>query len=188
MSVSMKLASSVCLGLCISTLYGQATSTASRRFDLQMGGQFAYVNSDYSPQAFRGFGGYASLDFTPHLGVEIDFRQANSTEDSVYERTYEIGGRYHRSYGRFSPYAKLLYGRGVFNFVNSGVVVANLAYNEFVIGGGVDFALLPRVNLRADYQYQTWLSFPSNRLTPQLVSIGAAYRFPGELEKGNRFR
>lgn len=72
--------------------------------------------------------------------------------------------------------------------LNSGVVVANLAYNEYVIGGGVDFALLSRINLRADYEYQTWLSFPSNRLTPQLVSIGVAYHFPGELEKGNRFR
>ena len=184
----MKLAGLACLGLCVSRFQGQAISTASRRFDLQMGGQFAYVRSDYDPQAFRGFGGYATLDFTSHFGAEIDFRQANSQKDNVYERTYEVGGRYHRTYGRFSPYAKLLYGRGVFNFMDNGVVVANLAYNEFVIGGGVDFALLSRVKLRADYEYQTWFNFPPNGLTPQLVSIGLAYHFPGELEKGNRFR
>ncbi len=184
----IRFVSLVCLGLSLSALHGQATSTASRRFDVQAGGQFVYAKSDYYPQAFLGYGGYATVDFTPHFGGEIDYRQVNSRVDSAYERTYEVGGRYHRRYGRFSPYAKALYGRGVFNFINSGVVVANLAYNEFVFGGGVDYELLSRVNLRADYEFQHWMSFQPNGLTPQLISIGVAYHFPGELAKGRRFR
>lgn len=186
--MSKRIAGFLFFGLSIACAHGQATTTASRQFDLQIGGQGVYAKSDYYPQAFRGAGGYATLDFTTHFGVEIDFRQANSQSDAAYERTYEIGARYHRAYGRFSPYLKALYGRGVFNFINSGVVVANLAYNEFVFGGGTDFAVLRWLNLRADYEYQSWLSFQPNNLTPQLISVGVAYHFPGGLAKGRRFR
>jgi hypothetical protein len=180
-------------------LYGQATSTASRRFDLQAGGGFTIVKSDYYPQAFKGGAVYATLDFTYHFGAEIDFRQADASQDPTYERTYEIGGRYHREYGRFEPYAKGLYGRGVFNFVDdtydpvtgkmtSSKVVANLAYNEFAVGGGTDFHVLPWLNVRADYEYQIWHSFPPHGLSPQVLTFGVAYHFPGGLKKGRRFK
>lgn len=191
------------VGLCAvllssGALCGQATSTASRQFDLQIGGGYTIVKSDYNQQVdYRGPAVYATLDFKPHFGAEIDFRQASSPVDKAYERTYEVGARYHREYGRFEPYIKVLYGRGVFNFVRdtygangptSSVVVANLAYNEFAGGAGVDFHLLPYLNLRADYEYQMWHSFPPNGLTPQALTFGVAYHFPGGLAKGNRFR
>jgi opacity protein-like surface antigen len=178
-------------------LFGQATSTASRRFDLQVGGDFVYANSDYYPQKFKGAGVYATLDFSHRFGAEIDFREVKAPQDPTYEKTYEIGGRYHREYGRFEPYAKALYGRGVFNYVfdvtdkngviTNSTVIANLAYNEFAFGGGVDYHLLRRVNLRADYEYQMWHSFPPNGLSPQVFSFGVAYRFPGGLVRGNHF-
>jgi hypothetical protein len=166
---------------------GQATPTASKKFDLQVGGGLTLVNSDYGPKYFKGAAVYATLDFSPHFGAEIDFRQANDPLTAQYERTYEIGGRYHRTYGPFIPYLKAMYGRGVFNFVNGSVVVANLAYNEFALGGGADIAVLPWLNVRGDYEYQSWHSFPPNGLTPQVITIGVAYHFPGGLQKGRRF-
>lgn len=169
------------------SLFGQATTTASRRFDLQAGGQFVFSKSDYYAQLLKGAGVYATVDFTYHFGAEIDFRQVNSPIDSGYERTYEAGARYHRTYGRFSPYVKAMYGRGVFNFVQGSTVLANLAYNEFVGGAGTDIRILPYLNVRADYEYQTWRGFPQNGLTPQLFSIGAAYHFPGTLKRGRHF-
>jgi Outer membrane protein beta-barrel domain len=166
-------------------LLGQATSTASRRFDLQAGGGFVLDNSDYDPNKLKGFAFYSTLDVTHHFGGEIVFHQANSgTGDKVYERTYEIGPRYYRHYGRFAPYIKGMYGRGVFNFPNS---VANLAYNLFAGGGGVDVRILPYLNVRADYEYQTWRSFPPSGLTPQVITIGVAYHFPGDLRRGRHF-
>jgi hypothetical protein len=173
---------------CAGSLKAQATPTASKVFDAQVGGGFVLDNSDYGTRYYRGGGVYATLDFSTHFGAEIDFHQANYPLNAMYERTYEVGGRYHRTYGRFSPYAKALYGRGVFNFVYNGAVVANLAYNEFVAGGGVDYAVLPWLNVRGDYEYQSWHSFPPNGLSPQLFTIGVAYHFPGGLEKGKRFR
>ncbi len=172
----------------LGSLQGQATPTASKTFDLQAGGSFVLDHSDYGTREYRGGGVYATLDFTPHFGAEIDYRQANAPSSAQYERTYEIGGRYHRTYGPFSPYAKAMYGRGVFNYVYNGSVVANLAYNEFAFGGGVDYSVLRWLNVRADYEYQDWFSFPPSGLTPQVVTLGVAYHFPGGLGKGQRFR
>ncbi len=187
------------IGLCLmlsgcAALHGQAVATASRTFDLQVGGGLVLDHSDYETRMYRGGAIYSTLDFTSHFGAEIDFHQAASPVDKSYERTYEVGGRYHRTYGRFEPYGKVLYGRGVYNFVvdsynaNGSVarstVVANLAYNEFVFGGGTDFRVLPYLNVRADYEYQMWHGFPPSGLTPQLITIGVAYHFPGGLKRG----
>ena len=67
-----------------------------------------------------------------------------------------------------------MYGRGVFNFPND---VANLAYNLGAVAGGVDYNALRHVNVRVEYEYQHWFGFPPNALTPQLGTVGVAYRF-----------
>ncbi len=163
---------------------GQASSTADRRLDFQAGGGFSLVRSDYGGY-FKGFALYTTLDFSSHFGGEFVFHQARSPNGNhAAERTYEIGPRYYRTYGRFNPYVKAMYGRGVFNYPED---VANLAYNLFAAGAGVDYALLGRVNLRADYEYQRWLSFPPDGLTPMVFTIGVAYHFPGRLERGRHY-
>jgi opacity protein-like surface antigen len=159
--------------------FGQARPTASRAGDLQVGGGFTIGRPDYLTNRITGFAFYSTFDFTPHFGAEVDFHQANDRSGTqVYERTYEFGGRYFRHYGRFAPYAKGLYGRGVYNFNQSQ---ANLAYNMLVGGGGIDVAVHPRINVRADYEYQHWFGFQFSGLNPQLITIGAAYHFgPGK--------
>ena len=152
-------------------------ATAYRKADLQIGGYYIYGKSDYAPERFDGLGGYITYDFKPHWGVEVNIRQINDTGvNKIYERTYEVGGRYVIRKGPFNPYARVSVGRGVFNFPQNR---ANLAYNLFSVGGGLDYNLIPSVNLRADYEYQNWLSFPSSGkgLTPQLISVGVAYHF-----------
>jgi opacity protein-like surface antigen len=175
----------ICLVSFTSTrLHGQATPTASAGGDLQIGAMFIYGNSDYRPDNFKGYGFYTTFDFKYHIGIEGEFHQLNDPDatDGVYERTYEIGPRYVLHYGRYHPYAKLMYGRGVFNYPpvfgdpKTGPA-ANLAYNLGAIGAGVDYRVLPGMNVRADFEYQKWPSFPLNGLSPWIVSIGAAYRF-----------
>ena len=168
-----------------SVLQAQAIPTASRRADLQVGVGFTAGKSDYSPNDYKGGAVYATLDFTGHLGAEFVIHQIDSPDnDSAYERTYELGGRYFRTYGRFSPYVKAMYGRGVFNFPLN---TANLAYNIYTGGAGTDVRILPYLNVRADYEYQTWLSFPPNGLNPQIVTFGVAYHFPGGLRRGEHY-
>jgi hypothetical protein len=170
------LAASVVLCASGGNARAQALPTSARPLDLQLGGGYSNANSDYEPQRIQGFGIYGDVDFRPHYGVEVDFHQMNDSGTKLYERTYEVGGRYFRNYGSMKPYVKALYGRGVLNYPNN---VANLAYNMFVGGGGVDLAVKPYLNMRLDYEYQTWLSGLgiAHGITPQVLSIGVAYHF-----------
>ena len=154
----------------------QATvATASRTADLQLGGGVSYAaSSDYGPP-ITGFKLYGTYDFKTHFGIEANFNQISSHDgSSLYERTYELGGRYVLHYGRINPYARVMYGRGVFNFPAN---IANLAFNMGVAGGGADFNLRPHINIRGDYEYQNWSGFPPHGLTPHVVSVGVAYHF-----------
>jgi opacity protein-like surface antigen len=172
------LAFALLIACCLSTLArAQSSPTASRAGDLQFGGGFAFGVSDYNFNKVSLAGGtlYASFDRREHWGYEVDFHQVKSSSDStVYERTYEFGPRFYLTRGRFTPYGKVLYGRGVYNFSNN---VANIAYNLYTFGGGTDFALTPTLNLRADYEFQSWSGFPLATLHPSLLSIGVAYHF-----------
>lgn len=181
-----RLALLLCIaGSLSSVARGQALPTVARRADLQIGAGYVDGNSDYDPQRLKGFAAYATLDVKRNFGAEIVVHQIkSSTGDNIYERTYEIGPRYHRDYGLFAPYIKVLYGRGVFNFPND---VANLAYNIFSAGVGVDIKLRPYLNVRGDYEYQKWLTFPPTGLTPQLITIGVAYHFPGDIRRSQHY-
>ncbi len=170
------------LALVAPALQAQARPTATRAGDLQVGGGFSLGKADYDTPRIRGGSIYASFDFKEHFGAEIDFHQANTASpDTLYERSYEVGGRYVRHYGIFNPYARLMYGRGVFNYEFNE---ANLAYNQADAGIGVDINVARRINVRADYEYQNWFGFKGNlnnpdssQLNPQLFTIGAAYHF-----------
>lgn len=182
---------SLCLAVgIVPALHAQATATASKILDIQAGASFVAALPDYSylgsKPTYKGYGIYSTIGFMPHIGLMLDFHQVNAPSPKIeYERTYEVGGRYVLHYGRFQPYAKLMYGRGVFNFPPNpanptGPSEANIAYNLFGGGGGLDFRLKPYLNLRADYEYQKWggdqFLLP-NGISPQLFSIGAAYHF-----------
>jgi hypothetical protein len=172
-------------------LLAQASSTASRTLDIQIGGGYTTATPDIKPNRFNGGAAYADVNFRAHFGVEGQFHFITDSSPGgtgEYEKTYEIGARYFRTYRRFMPYAKVMYGRGVFNFTEqfqanppSGpttyVPVANLAYNMLAGGAGLDYQLLHHVNLRADWEYQRWFNFEGSSLSPVLFTFGGAYHF-----------
>ncbi len=135
--------------LCLITLlavaasaHAQATPTAGKAADVQIGGSFSVLNPDYGGSHWYGYGFYADVDFRYHFGVEFAIRQPSGPDPILYERTYELGGRYvYPLDDRFAPYVKGNLGRGVFNFAGTippapPVQVANLAYNIQAIGAG----------------------------------------------------
>jgi opacity protein-like surface antigen len=181
MHVLNRLLIFICLLGGASMLHAQASPTASRVGDLKIGGGFTNANSDYVPTRVNGGMGYFDFDLTGHLGVtgEFHFVQA-SDQTQVYEKTYLIGGRYYRTYGKLVPYAKFLVGRGVFNFPVDTIThqpTANLAYNMIAIGGGADYKVLPYLYVRGDYEYQRWFGFLDSSLSPSLITVGVAYHF-----------
>lgn len=155
----------------------QSNTTANRIGDLQIGAGFIFAKSNYNFTPINLFGGslYTTFDIRNHWGGEFNFRHTRASSDStVYERTYEIGPRIFIARGPLIPYAKVLYGRGVYNFHNN---IANIAFNMYTFGGGADFQLRRSINLRADYEYQTWIGFPITNLHPSVITIGVAYHF-----------
>ena len=170
-------------------LFAQAGPTASRAGDLLIGAGYTSAESDYGSR-YTGFGIYGDFDFSRHFGVEANFHKVNRGNGStLYEKTYEVGGRYFRTYSIFVPYAKIMVGRGVFNYppypppAPQNQASANLAYNMFAGGLGTDIKVRPYLYLRADFEYQKWPGFkgtidgPANGLTPELFTFGAAYHF-----------
>lgn len=165
-------------------LHAQAKPTASRAGDLQVGATFNLASPDYGPNTLRGVGAYATFDFRPHLGIEANFRQLNDPDgrEGIYERNFEVGPRYGFHIGPLSPYAKLMIGRGIFQFPPDprhpqNGSVANLAYTMWAGGLGADYSIRPSFNVRADYELQHWVNFPPNGLSPHVFSLGIAYRF-----------
>jgi len=169
------------LAVALPAVHAQSVYTASRRADLQAGGGYSIAKPDSTSGKFKGFNIYFDLDFKHHLGIEGEFHKVNEDDPGKeYEKTYEIGPRYSRSYkdGLFRPYIKGMYGRGVYNFASNNVVIANLAYNIAAFGGGLDIRANRRINVRLfDYEYQNWFGYPPHGLTPQVVSFGVAYHF-----------
>jgi hypothetical protein len=173
--VSIRFWISVGLLASATLLRAQATPTASRIGDLQVGIGYGIAQPDYTTNTFKGIVAYSAFDFTSHFGVEFDFRLLNGPgSTNLYEKTYEFGGRYHRTYGRLSPYGKVMVGRGVFNFQNG---IANLAYNMGALGAGVDYRIKPYLSVRGDFEYQHWMGFPPHGLSPMVESVGVAYHF-----------
>ena len=159
-----------------SLLRAQAVPTSSRLGDLKVGGAFSIANSDYYHR-FNGGGAHFDFDFLPRIGVTGEFHYV-SGPGNLYEKTYEVGGRYYFPRRKFIPYAKVLYGRGVFNYpaLPDGFH-PNIAYNLVAIGLGTDYKLKPWLYARADWEYQEWLGFQNSSLTPSILSVGASYRF-----------
>jgi len=157
-------------------LHAQALPAGSRLGNLKIGGGFSTANSDYGDR-YNGGAAYFNFDFRPHIGVEGEFHFVKDSND-LYEKTYEVGGRYFRTYKRFVPYAKVMYGRGVFNFpLLPDGAQPNLAYNLIAVGIGTDYKIKPWLYARADWEYQSWFGFQNSSLSPSILTIGAAYRF-----------
>ena len=161
-----------------SVVYSQALPTASRTADAQIGAGFSLAKPDYPSLTFQGFTAYGDFDFRPHIGAEAEFHQIYSTNgDRSFQRSYEIGGRYFRTYGPLVPYLKVMIGRGDFNYP---LGLTDLAYTLYAGGVGADCKLGPFLRIRAEYEYQIWTSFPNGGLTPQIVTLGVAYHFAGK--------
>jgi hypothetical protein len=160
----------------------QAVPTAYRASSLQLGGGFTFVRPDYGGRVIGGLSIYGDYDFTRHLGVEGDMHFANlMTPSDISEDSYLIGPRYRFHYGRFTPYAKALFGLGRFGYQALGPnrsQTSTYTYGVFSFGGGLDLRATKQLNVRAfDFEYQDWPGFKNNGLSPLVMTIGVAYSF-----------
>jgi hypothetical protein len=168
----------------------QALPTASRAGALQVGGGYSSSTSSFGGGTIAGFTVFAGLDSATSLGTrwgglgpEVNVHQVSDGRTGLYQRSYEFGERYVRPVGQERPYVRAMYGRGVLNFPRNtnNVSEANLAYNMVALGGGVELPVRPKFALRADVEYQRWLSgvlLPGG-MSPVVTTVGVVYRLGG---------
>lgn len=122
-----------------------------------------------------GGGVYGSFDVRHHIGVELDFSRLSAKDDTSAQTTVQGGARYILFRGvRVVPYLSAGFGHGWYRYPQG---LATIGYNLYGLGGGVDTHLTRSFNMRAAYQYQSWLGVPLKDPQPQVVSIGLAYHF-----------
>lgn len=166
-----------------SALHAQATAAATRGGIAQVGAAYTLSNEDEYPGKYlQGMTFYGTFDLNSHIGIEGNVHLVSLFKSyfDYKENSYDAGVRYVLNYRRFHPYGKGLVGFGHATAPSPGQIVGGSTpgtYFLFALGGGLDYSLTNKVNVRADFEYQRWPSFPPHGLTPPLFSVGAAYRF-----------
>lgn len=171
---------SFCALMLLPALHAQAAPTAFRRTAIQVGAAVSSYTLDYGDGHEEGFTVYGDVDLSRHFGVEALYRNASiRTPGDIGENHLLIGPRFHIEKGRFSPYAKILLGRGTINFQKGFFLKdSSDSYLAEAIGGGVDFHFRRHINIRLiDLEYMRWPNFPPHGLTPYGGSVGLAYSF-----------
>jgi opacity protein-like surface antigen len=102
------------------------------------------------------------------------------------EDTVEGGAIYTwRRYAKIHPYGKFLVGFGSMDFPAgdaynpSGAPYTHDTRILYATGGGLEYRLMRRVDIRADYEYQFWPNFLGHphALNPNGITLGATYSF-----------
>lgn len=163
-------------------------SAYKSQFTLTAGGLGSVFQPDYagqgiaqeSPNRLYGIGAFVDARFNRWVQIEGEGRWLRFNQfESIYEDNYLIGPRFPIHSFKFmnaTPYGKVLIGYGKLNFEN------NVAYGRFTdiaYGGGVDFKVTNRINVRGDFEYQQWPSWLNSSLYPYGVSAGVSYKVLG---------
>jgi Outer membrane protein beta-barrel domain len=159
--------------------HAQATPTASRGLNVQIGAGWSFTTPDYGQKHTQGVTVYGTLDFTRHWGIEGDVHKTSIvTPSDIGEDSYLLGPRYVFSHNRLRPYAKALFGLGRFVYQYDNMPHAAYTYKIYTFGGGVDVKATEHINIRAfDFEYQKWPGYQPSGLTPLVFTFGAAYAF-----------
>jgi hypothetical protein len=180
-AVSRRIAAGAgALVLALSATYcaGQASYTATGPGTyVSVGATFSAFNSDYGKRLIGGESLYVDANLYRRYGVEAEARRFNvhADPDGASERTYLVGPKISFLKRGYRPYAKLLVGRGEFNFPYN---YAQGSYFVAAPGGGVDFRVKhSKFSLRmVDFEYQMWPQFTFGALHPYGVSAGISYQ------------
>jgi hypothetical protein len=172
----------ICVVFCsaaILSAHGQVVPAATERvLDVRAGGFASVFQPDYagegvaqtSPNRLYGAGAFLDVHINRWLQPEAEARWLRFNEYlGINENTYSIGDRVTliRNFHRLSPYGKVLFGLGTGSFLTGNSLV-------ITYGGGVDYRLTRKFNVRGDFEYQQWNVTPT--LWPYGVSAGVSYR------------
>ena len=117
---------------------------------------------------------------------DLNYDRTASEEPNLRQDTAGGGVIYSwRHFAKFRPYAKLFAEYGNTDYGSKTGPRGHDSRNFLGGGGGVEYRIMPRLWVRADYEYQSWPDFfkhstptpPAGRLNPQGFTAGAMYHF-----------
>jgi hypothetical protein len=129
----------------------------------------------YPTNKLLGIGTYVDFNFKHHWGIEGEGRWLIFREVAqIHEATYLLGPRAQFRLGRFRLYGKALFGEGYFYFPYGSV---RESAPVLAFGCGADYRLSKRISVRVfDGEYQKWINFQNQGISPLGASVGLAYR------------
>ena len=160
----------MCFGL---MLRGQAVYTANGPGSfVSLGVTISGYESEYGDTLLGGGSVFLDANVYRRIGVEAEGRSSRlHSNDDLRESTYLVGPRFSGLGRTWQPYAKLLIGRGEFNFP------FNYAHGSYLVaapGLGLDWRLPNhRVIIRlVDFEYQDWPKFSYGSIHPYGAGAG----------------
>ena len=164
--------------LLLPSMHAQAVPTAIKTGSIEAGAGVTYLNNDYSTRKNGGVTAWADYDFLHyfHVTVGADL-QLNFTgiisPDDIGENSYLLGPRFsHRFYDKYQVYGKIDFGRAT---ISNQLYHTSSSYNVYAFGGGLDYHVARRYNIRAEVDEQKWGNFEPHTLSPITASIGVLY-------------
>ena len=156
------------------SIHAQADYTAVKTSRVQAGAGLLYLQPDYTNDSIKGYSVWGDYDFRRFIGVEVEAHLGDViTPADINENSYMVGPRalYHKR--KFTGYAKLMFGRATITNTDFN---ASSSYNVYAFGGGLEYRVLRRINIRAvDFELQKWPDFEPHGLSPLAITFGASY-------------
>ncbi len=161
------------------TACAQAKPTATSNFGLQLGVGATGASPDYDNKNMAGVTVYGDIDYKDRFGLVGEYHYLNLYSPlDIAENSLLAGPRYKFNFGRLHPYVKAVGGIGTFEFIKGYYpATTKQNYTAIAAGGGIDYAVARHITARIDFEYQDWLNFKPNGLTPYVGTVGVAYRF-----------
>ena len=155
---------------------------------VNLGLTFSSFNSDYSLKRLEGLGAFVNVMPLHYgsfnIGLEGQLKDMDFNQTShLHERSMGVGPTFslHHTYFGLRPYARVMYGLGNFYYPYSSATRPSFYTDSFgiwILGGGAEYRIHDRLNVRVDYEYQDWTHFRGAKaLTPDGISVGVSYRF-----------
>ncbi len=133
-----------------------------------------------SPQGLFGVGAFVDVKFSRWVQIEAEGRWLRQNQyQKIYEDNYLAGPRVPvYRFGRFNAYGKALAG---WANVPYGIGPTYHSFTDIALGGGADYKLNKKFNLRAfDFEYQKLFGWPAvgpnQSISPYGVSVGISYK------------
>ena len=141
-----------------------------------VGGTYSLYQSGYGQAHASGASAFIDAHLYRRIGLEVKANWLSlPTDNGTRERTYLVGPKLALKGRTIRPYARILAGRGEFDFPFG---YAKGSYLVLAPGGGLDWRVHnSRLILRLiDVEYQVWHSFSYGSLHPYGISTGLSIR------------